>query len=143
MESKYLSASQLFLRIALSISFLSAVADRFGMWGMPGSPGVNWGNWQNFVQYSNTLNAFASPQIGNFLAIFATVLEIVLPLLLLVGYKLKITAFIAGCLLASFGLVMTLSIGIKPSLDYSVWTSAAACFLLSVLQNHTFIIKGE
>jgi hypothetical protein len=37
METKTTTAFQLFLRVALSISFLSAVTDRFGIWGNPGS----------------------------------------------------------------------------------------------------------
>ena len=32
------------LRVALAAGFLSAVADRFGLWGMPGTPGVAWGD---------------------------------------------------------------------------------------------------
>ena len=34
--------STVFLRIALGISFLSAVADRFGLWGAYGQPNVAW-----------------------------------------------------------------------------------------------------
>ncbi|WP_223275962.1 hypothetical protein [Algoriphagus aquimarinus] len=44
---------KLFLRLAISLSFLSAVADRFGMW--PAEISV-WGNWQNFVDYSAVIN---------------------------------------------------------------------------------------
>jgi len=29
-----------FLRLALGVTFLAAVSDRFGMWGPPGSPNV-------------------------------------------------------------------------------------------------------
>jgi len=32
-----------FLRLALGLSFLSAVADRFGWWGAFGHPNVAWG----------------------------------------------------------------------------------------------------
>ncbi|SPZ83975.1 Uncharacterised protein [Sphingobacterium multivorum] len=48
--------SQLFVRLAVSTAFLSAVADRLGLWGVPGASHVSWGNWANFVAYSNTLN---------------------------------------------------------------------------------------
>ena len=39
-DAALINASGWFLRIALSASYLSAVADRFGAWGGPGSPGV-------------------------------------------------------------------------------------------------------
>lgn len=39
---------QLFLRLAISFTILSAVADRFGFWGDNSS----WGNWGNFVIYT-------------------------------------------------------------------------------------------
>ncbi len=42
-----------FLRIALSLGFLSAVADRFGLWGKEVSA---WGNWENFIAYTQKLN---------------------------------------------------------------------------------------
>jgi hypothetical protein len=40
-----------FLRIALGISFFSAVADRFGLWGAYGQPNVAWGDFSRFVGY--------------------------------------------------------------------------------------------
>ena len=38
--SKWVSFSSVFLRFALGLSFLSAVADRFGLWGQFGQPNV-------------------------------------------------------------------------------------------------------
>ncbi|MGJ1238888.1 DoxX family protein [Sphingobacterium sp. G1-14] len=127
--------NQLFVRIAVSTAFLSAVADRWGLWGAPGASHVSWGNWANFVVYSNTLNFFVPESFGNILAIGATLLEVVLAILLLIGYKLRFTAFVAGMLLISFAIVMTLSLGIKSTFDYSVWVGAAACFLLHTADN--------
>ena len=46
------------LRVALAAGFLSAVADRFGLWGMPGTPGVAWGDWSHFLTYTGRLNGF-------------------------------------------------------------------------------------
>ncbi|WP_343555381.1 hypothetical protein [Sphingobacterium sp.] len=127
--------SQLFVRLAVSTAFLSAVADRFGLWGAPGAAHVSWGNWANFVAYSNTLNFFVPESFGNVLAIGATFLEVILAILLLVGYKLRFSALIAGILLISFAMVMTLSLGIKSTFDYSVWVGAGACFLLRSADN--------
>lgn len=142
MNSKNIQISQLFLRFALGVSFLSAVADRFGFWGNPGSPSVSWGNWGNFLAYSNSLNSFVSPQVGSILAIIATALEILFALFLIIGFKTKITAFASGILLASFGLMMTINFGFKPPLDYSVWTGVCASFLLSSLENYQFSLDN-
>lgn len=130
--------SQVFLRTALSVSYLSAVADRFGIWGAPGSKSVSWGNWDNFVAYSNSVNSFASPTIGTLLAYVATALEILLPVLLLIGYKLKWVSLFSGVLLLGFALAMTLSFGLKAPLDYSVFTGAAASFLLGTLDSYKY-----
>ncbi len=123
--------AQLFLRVALSASFLSAVADRWGIWGKPGDAHVAWGNWANFLVYNHSVNSYAGPQLNQLLAVIATSLELLLALLLLAGYKTRFTAAATGTLLLCFALAMTYSFGIKPSLDYSVWTGAAAAFLLS------------
>lgn len=131
MNTKAITFICLFLRLALSVSFLSAVADRLGYWGLPGSPSVSWGNWENFVRYSNAVNGYVSPALGEVFAVVATVLEVLLALLLLIGYQLRLSALCSGLLLLLFALSMTVSFGIKPSLDYSVWTGAAASFLLS------------
>lgn len=135
--------SQLFFRVALACSFLSAVADRLGFWGAPGSPSVSWGNWQNFVAYANQLNAFASAQLGEALAFTATFLEVLFALLLLVGYQLKLTALASAALLLAFALSMTFSIGIKAPFDYSVWTSATACLLLYCIPSYPYSIDAS
>lgn len=140
MNSRSLTATQVFLRIGLSLSFLSAVADLFGLWGKPGSQYVSWGNWQNFLVYSQQVNSYANPQFNNWLAIIATILETLLPAFLLVGYKIKWTAFASGLLLVGFALSMTISFGIKSSLDYSVWTGAAAALLLSCFDTYRYSI---
>ena len=48
--------SSVFLRLALGVSFLSVVADRFGLWGVYGQPNVSWGNYARFVDYTAKLN---------------------------------------------------------------------------------------
>ncbi len=40
-----MNGTRWFLRIALAAGFLSAAADRVGLWGAPGTPGVAWGEW--------------------------------------------------------------------------------------------------
>ena len=48
-------AAVVFARLALAASFLSAAADRFGLWGGPGTGGVAWGEFGRFVQYVRRL----------------------------------------------------------------------------------------
>jgi uncharacterized membrane protein YphA (DoxX/SURF4 family) len=136
-DTRRITTLQLFLRIALSASFLSAVADRFGFWSAANS---SWGDWEHFVAYSQTVNSFAGPQTNNILAIVSTALEILLPIFLLTGYKTKFAAIASGIMLLSFALAMTYSLGIKSSLDYSVWTAAAASFALSTISNYRYSI---
>ncbi|MFP7657802.1 hypothetical protein [Chryseobacterium proteolyticum] len=54
-----------------------------------------------------------------------------IPLLLLVGYKTRIAAYGAGFLLLIFALSMTIALGAKAPLDYSVWVGSAGAFLLA------------
>src|SRR5215217_4345449 len=48
-----------FLRLALGLAFLSAVADRFGLWGSAGTRNVAWGDFAHFTQYTGQLNPWA------------------------------------------------------------------------------------
>jgi hypothetical protein len=49
---------RLFARFALGASFLSAVADRFGLWGPYGAKNVSWGNFAHFVEWFRSLQIF-------------------------------------------------------------------------------------
>lgn len=123
-------AAIVFGRLALAAGFLSAVADRFGLWGPPGSPRVAWGDWVHFVAYTGTLNWFVPSAVVMPLALAATVAELALAVWLLTGYKLHWSARASGALLLAFGTTMTVALGIKAPLDYSVFAAAAAAFLL-------------
>lgn len=126
------------LRVALAISFLSAVADRFGLWGPFGS-GAAWGDFERFTAYTAQLLWFLPPFLMSPAAILATVAEVVVAGGLLMGWRLHWWAFAAAALLLCFALAMTGALGVKAPLDYSVWTAAAAAFLLGVvaLREHT------
>ena len=126
---------QWFLRIALSASFLSAVADRFGMWGIPGAPSVAWGEWAAFVNYTAKLNWFLPAAIIPLLACIATLAEIGFAIALLIGWRLQWFALGSGLLLLSFALTMLISDGIKNPLDYSVFTAAGGALLLAVMSS--------
>jgi uncharacterized membrane protein YphA (DoxX/SURF4 family) len=114
------------LRITLSSAFLSAVADRFGLWGPPGSAHVAWGDFGHFLQYAGRVNSFAPRVLIPLLAWTATIAELVLGIWLLVGIGLRWAAYSSAALLLAFALAMTISFGVKSPLDYSVFTAAAA-----------------
>ncbi|PSL23083.1 DoxX family protein [Chitinophaga ginsengisoli] len=142
MNTNSINFSQIFLRLALAASLLSAVADRLGIWGPPGATNVSWGDWEHFLAYSNTLNFYVSPQMGNVLAILATVLEVVFGVMFLIGYKTRIAAWGTFLLMVIFALSMTVAMGVKPPLSYSVWTTAGAAALLGSINKYKWSIDN-
>jgi uncharacterized membrane protein YphA (DoxX/SURF4 family) len=127
--------SSIFLRLALGIAFLSAVADRFGLWGVYGHPNVAWGNFARFVDYTANLNWFLPAALIPALAIVATAVEILLGLLLVLGWKTRIAALLSGVLLIIFALTMMVALGVKAPLDASVFSAAAGALLLATCEN--------
>jgi uncharacterized membrane protein YphA (DoxX/SURF4 family) len=123
--------STVFLRLALGLSFLSAVADRFGFWGAYGRPHVAWGDFARFIAYTGKLNWFAPTAMLPTLAWMATLAETLLGLALILGIFTRITALLSGLLLLLFALTMTFALGIKAPLDASVFSASAGAFLLA------------
>jgi putative oxidoreductase len=132
--------TQLFLRIALGVGFIVACFDRFGWIAPNGSPNVSWGDWQHFLIYSHSIMPFVSEGLVEFLAIVASVLELIFGLLLIIGLFTKWTCISSGVLLLSFGLCMTISLGIHAPLSYSVFTASAGSFLLATIQNYKWSV---
>ncbi len=132
-QTTMLSSAQLFLRLGLAAGFLSAVADRFGIWGSPGAPNVAWGEWSAFLDYVATLNWFAPAPLIPPLAWASTLAETLFGLGLLVGWRLRWFALASGLLLLLFALTMTISIGVKAPLDFSVFAAAGGAFLLAAI----------
>lgn len=125
---------KLFLRSAISLSFLSAVADRFGLWG----ENSVWGNWDAFVDYTRIINPWLPETSIELAGALATGAEILFGFCLLIGYKTELFAKASGLLLLLFGLSMAFSTGVKGALDYSVFTASAAAFALGQM-NHKFL----
>jgi len=121
----------LYARFALGAAFLSAVADRFGLWGKYGG----WGNFANFTTYTAQVNSFMPAFIIPFLAWAATVAEFSLGIGLMLGFWLRWVAFSAAILLFLFGTAMAISFGIKSPLDYSVFSASAGAVLLALYQS--------
>ena len=121
----------LFARIAIAMSFLSAVADRFGWWTpVLGNENVVWGNMGNFIAYTGVLVPWISKQVLPLLAWLVTIAEVVLGVLLIIGYQKRIVALLSGLLLLTFAFSMMFFSSIKAQLDYSVFTASACSFLL-------------
>ena len=132
------TVSSVFLRLALGISFLSAVADRFGLWGVYGQPNVAWGTYARFVAYTAKLNCFLPAAAIPALAIVTTAAEILFGLLLVVGWKTRTTALLSGVLLTTFALTMTMALGVKAPLDLSVFSAAGGALLLATSAKFPF-----
>src|SRR5215510_8763128 len=105
--------SSLFLRLALGLSFLSALADRFGLWGAFGQPNVSWGNFARFVAYTGKLNWFLPAAVIPALAIIATGAEALFGRWLVMGWQTRSGALLSGMLLIVFGVTMTGALGVK------------------------------
>ncbi len=127
---KITDISSIFLRIALAAGFLSAVAARFNLWGKRASVAEA---WKGFITYTGEVNSFLPKSCIPAIAVTATVLETVLAILLLIGFKTSYSAFGAGVLLLLFALAMSYSYGMKEPLDYSVFAASAGAFLLASL----------
>ena len=123
---------KLYLRLAISIGFLSAVADRFGLWPKEISA---WGNWESFLEYTQLLNPLIPASAIPALGIIATAAEILFGICLIIGFKTETIAKASGLLILLFGLAMSFSTGVKGALDYSVFAASAAAFALSAIKD--------
>jgi uncharacterized membrane protein YphA (DoxX/SURF4 family) len=137
-STRLATVSSVFLRLALGISFLSAVADRFGLWGAYGQPNVAWGSYARFVNYTAQLNWFLPAAMIPVLATIATAAETLFGLLLVLGWKTRITALLSGVLLITFALTMTMALGVKAPLDSSVFSAAGGALLLATCTDFPF-----
>jgi thiosulfate dehydrogenase [quinone] large subunit len=125
-------ALSIFARVALGAGFLSAVADRFGLWGGPGARHVAWGDFAHFLEYTRTLNPWLPARWIPALGWFVTITEIVLGVALVAGVARRLVAALSGALLLAFAVGMTVGTGAKTALDASVFAAAAGAFLLAL-----------
>ena len=130
--------ARLFARLALGASFLSAVADRFGLWGPYGAKNVAWGNFANFVEYTRSVTVLFPSSLTESLAWASTVGEILFGVLLIVGFKIRVTSVLSGFLLLLFAIGMVTGLGVKTPFDYSVFSAAGAAFLLAFWEPDRF-----
>jgi len=122
---------KLFLRLVIASGFLSAVADRFGIWNKEVSV---WGNWNSFLEYTELINPWFPTSTIAAIGIIATTAEVIFALCLIVGFKTELFAKLSGFILLLFTLAMTFSTGIKGAFDFSVYTASAGAFALSLIK---------
>src|SRR6185369_11948521 len=139
-DSKFASYSAMLLRIGLGVGFLSAVADRFGVWGAFGQPNVEWGDFSRFLEYTHTLNWYLPAVMIPPLGVVATSAEILFGVLLLVGWHTRAAALLSGLLLLTFGVAMTVALGIKAPLNFAVLTGVGGAFFLANCEGFPFSV---
>ena len=132
--------SSVVLRLGLGLGFLSAVADRFGLWGPFGQPNVEWGNFSRFLEYTHTLNWYLPAAMIPALGVIATGAEILFGILLLVGWHTRIAARLSGLLLITFATAMTIALGAKSVLNFAVLTGIGGSFLLANCERFPFSV---
>ena len=130
----------LFARFALGASFLSAVADRFGLWGPYGARNVSWGDFAHFVEYTGAVMSLFPSSLTVSFAWAATVAETLFGILLIAGFRIRLTSVLSGLLLLLFALGMATGLGIKTPFDYSVFSAASAAFLLALWEPDRFTL---
>src|SRR4030095_15312282 len=124
--------ARLFARLALGASFLSAVADRFCLWGAPGAKEVALGDFTHFVEYTSRVTSLFPRSLAVSFAWAATAGETLFGILLIAGFKIRTVSLLSGLLLLSFATGMVTGLGVKTPFDYSVFSAAAAAFLLAL-----------
>lgn len=123
---------KLFLRFGIGLGFLSAVADRFGLWPAEISA---WGNWDSFLTYTEIINPFIPQMLIPSIGVIATAAELLFGICLIVGFKTELVAKLSGYLMLIFALAITFSSGIKGAFDYSVFAASAGAFALSIMND--------
>jgi len=72
----------------------------------------------------------------------ATVAETLFGVLLIAGFKTQIASVLSGLLLLIFAIGMATGLGIKTPFDYSVFSAAAAAFLLAFWEPDRFTLDN-
>jgi uncharacterized membrane protein YphA (DoxX/SURF4 family) len=134
--------TQLYLRLAMGAGFTILGLDRLGAWGPNGKPWVSWGDWRHFSAYAHEVMGFLPGGLAEIMAIIATIAEISIGILLLLGLFTRQAAVGSGVLTACFAIAMAISYGITSPIDYSVFTVSAASFLLSTQPEYRWSIDA-
>lgn len=134
--SSLIEFETVYARLALAGGFLTSVTDRFGLWGPAGAKNVAWGDMQHFLVYAAILNPWFPGAVIPALCILVTVVEILLAILLLVGFQTRRVAQISAGLTLAFAIGMTAGTGIKSALNASVLAFSACGWLLAKAERY-------
>lgn len=129
-----------FLRFGLAAGFLSAVADRMGLWGAYGAPHVAWGDMNHFLSYAAKLNPWFPAAVIPTVGWATTIAETTLGVLLLVGLQTRWAAWLSGWLLLAFAAGMTAGTGVKTALDASVFAASGGAFMLATARRYAWSV---
>jgi len=133
---------QLLLRLALGIGFLTTVSDRLGLLGPFGTKNIEWGKWGSFIDYTATLMPFLSRSAVNIMGSIATLAEVIIGIMLVIGFRTRIAA-IASCVLTLiFALAMTTFLGIKAPINFGVFPICTASLLLATIPVYEWSIDA-
>ena len=140
MESQAIAAilrySTVFARLAVGFVFISHIADRLGFWGPPGASNVAWGNLEIFYNNVRALNPYLPDVLIPVVGWIVNVAELTLGVLLIAGFKTRWAGFLTGLLLLAIAVANAVVFGIKVPLNYSIFSAAAAAFLIA--SHHEF-----
>jgi putative oxidoreductase len=124
--------AQLYLRLSIGSAFAWFGLDRIGAWGPYGKPWVSWGDWAHFSPHAHHLMEFLPYGLAEAFAVIATIFEIGVGILLVLGLFTRYASYIGCGLALTFALCMTIADGITSPLGYSVFTVSAASLMLAL-----------
>lgn len=134
--------ASVFARFAVGAVFLSNVADRLGLWGPAGTNSVAWGNLENYYDSVRALNPYLPELLVPVVGWGVNVAEVVLAVMLIVGFKARWAGLISGVLMLVFGLANAVNFGIKVPLNYSIFSASAAALLIATQRDLPFSIDA-
>lgn len=141
-EDKYLPYGVLFLRLTLAFTLLAFVADKLGLFGEPGTPTITWGDMDNFSVFLQTMLPFMPENTTQKLAVFFTVMEVILALMLLFGLKVRWAALGTGIYSLVLSMLMLVFVSLKAPFNYSLVLMCGAAFLLACCPIYKFTLNG-
>jgi uncharacterized membrane protein YphA (DoxX/SURF4 family) len=127
------------LRLALGVSFLNGIADRFGLYT---GRNVGYGDFNGFLQYTAKVNSFMPASTIPFLGWAATAGELGFGIALVLGLWLRWSALGSCVLLLLFGIAMAISFGITSPLNYSVFSASAGALVVALYDMRQSKMKG-
>jgi putative oxidoreductase len=128
------------LRWAIAIPYIWFSFDRLGIMGANGQPHVSWGDWKHFMEFAEQVMNFIPTGAVEPLAVLATIGELGLGLLLIIGLFTRIASIGSAALSFSFAMAMAISLGIESPFASSVFTLSAASLLLATIPDYAFSI---